>query len=238
MASALLASTCGAPIKGTVIRVIKLDACGLPVTGTTADVGAFDAFTEVANSPQYEDGQRFFLKKANGSPCVNQKDRSFLNWLQQTVSLCSPDPRVLSLATGARLLTASTTGTGVMFDGDLLDANFSLEIWQEIAGSSACSAGGTQQYFYWVYPFNSDAKMQDFSQVNDTTTLSWQSITYPVSDGVKWLAQANAAVTGSAIGSTPGTYLGSNTINTGEHYGYNITSTAPPTAFCGLQHGV
>lgn len=239
MAPSTLASTCAAPIKGTVVRLIKLDSCGLPVTGANADVAVFDAFTEIANSPQYEDGQRFLLKKANGSACVNQKDRSFLNWVLTTVNVCSADPRVLTMATSARLLTATTTGTGVMYDGDLLDSNYSMEVWQEVAGAGACGPTGLQQYFYWLYMYNSDAKIQDFSQTLDTTVLSWQAQTYAVTDGTKWLTQANAVVTGAlTAGATPGTYLGSNTPVTGEHFGYNISSTVPPTAYCGVIHGV
>lgn len=238
MASTLVASLCAAPIKAEVVRIIKLNSCGFPVTGAEAQVTAFDSFTEVANSPQYEDGQRFLLKKASGAPCVNQKDQSFLNWLQQTVTLCSVDPAVLGLTTGARMLqNGSSVVIGAMFNDDLIDARYSMELWQPVAGSNACSAGGLQQYFYWVFPNMTDAKIQDWSQQNDTTNLAWQAISGPAPTG--WTAAAGAAVTGAALGSTPAAYLGGvNSVLPGDHYGYSITTLAPPSDICGVKFGV
>lgn len=236
MASALAASTCAPTIKAEVIRLIKLDSCGIPVTGASAEVLAFDAFTEIANSPQYEEGQRFLQRKANGDPCINQKDASFLNWVQQNVTMCTLDPRVSSVATGARLLSSATTGIGAMHGTELLNARFSVEVWTPVAGSSACSEAGVQQHVYWIFPHMFDAKVQDFTFQNDAFTLAWQAMTEDAP--AIWQARADAAVTGSGIGSTPTLYLGAgNTVNAGDHWGYAITSVAPPTPFCGSQVG-
>ncbi len=229
----LSASICAAPIKAEVIRVTRLDACGVPITGATGFQAVFDGFTEVQNSPQYEDGQRYLQKKANGQPCVNQKDPSFLNWIEQTVSLCTIDPRVITLVTGFQQNTESGTGTGAMADDGLLDRHFSIELWTPVAGTGVCSAAG-QQYFYWAFPNMFDAKIQDFTFQNDVFTLSWQSISAPmynvgVSDN--WVTKM------ATVGSSVSTYLGTVLFPTvqGYHYGFNITTTTPPTAYCGAQ---
>lgn len=230
MATTLFTSTCAAPIKAEVIRVIHLDACGLPVTGSgTNQYAVFEAFTEVQNSPQYEDGQRYLQKKANGQPCVNQKDPSFLNWIEQTVNLCSLDPSVLSLVTSYSKIAAGPT-TGVQFDDDLLDRRFSLELWTPVAGASACTSAGLQQYFYWAFLNMFDAKIQDFTFQNDVFSLGWKAISAP--GNPLWGAQVLAA--GMTLPWVP-----SNVNAVGNvHYLFNVTTSAPPTAFCGTQNVV
>ena len=71
-------SNCAAPIKGTHYRLVKVDVCGNPVTGTNSLVVVSKAFVKVDQKFQYEDGQEFFERTADGSVCVNQKDDPIL----------------------------------------------------------------------------------------------------------------------------------------------------------------
>lgn len=232
------ASRCFAPIQAEVIRVISLNSCGLPVTGATGRTYVTDGFISVANSPQYEEGQRFLQRQASGRPCVNTKGSSFLNWVEQTVSLCTIDPRMLGTITGMTNILASTTATGMHHTDALLDDHFSVELWSPIAGAGACDAGG-QWYMYWLYPNMYDAKIQDFTNENDVFTLPWTAQTQGVTDGATWNTLATAA-TGSMspVQSAPFLYLGSNAITTGDHYAFNFTQLAPPAAYCGGQSPV
>jgi hypothetical protein len=108
-------SICVAPIKGTHIRVVKLDECGVPVTGASSAVFVTKGFVQVAMEPQYEDGEEFFERNADGDACVNQKDSPTLKRMQLTIDFCNVDAEMAAYILNARLLTAgaATTGTGV-----------------------------------------------------------------------------------------------------------------------------
>lgn len=209
---------CFSPIQAEVIRITRLDQCGVPVTGAAGGQAVLDAFTEVQNSPQYEEGQRFLLRKANGEPCVNQKGAGFFNWLEQTVQLCTLDPTVLAIVTGDRLITDGVTGVGVAFGEGLLDEHYSIEAWQPVSGSGACDASGQQQYFYWAFPNLFDAQMQDFTFQNDTFTLGWKGTSQQGSTlwdlGDDWLPPGEG-------------------VESGDHYLFAITTEPPPEPYCG-----
>ena len=65
---------CAAPIKGTHLRIVKLDACGIPVTGASSLVVVTKGFVQVQMDPDYEAGTEFFERNADGDACVNQSD--------------------------------------------------------------------------------------------------------------------------------------------------------------------
>lgn len=211
---------CFSPIQAEVIRITSLDECGIPVTGASGGQAVLDAFTEIANSPNYEEGQRFLLRKANGEPCVNQKGAGFFNWLTQTTTLCTLDPTVMAIVTGDRLITNGVTGTGVAFGSSgLLDQNYSVEVWQPVSGANACDEGGLQRFFYWAFPNMFDAQIQDFTFQNDTFTFGWVGTSQVGSSlwdlGEAWLAGTNGLPL------------------VDDHFLFNITTEPPPEAYCG-----
>ena len=216
-------ATCVSPIKASVIRLIKLNSCGVPVTGASSSVSVFKGFTQVAATPEYEEGQEFLLKNAGGELCVNEKDPNELKRVGLEVEVCTLDPDLQVIATGERLLTtgAPATGTGVAYGEGQLTSRFSLELWQPIAGAGACSPGGVQQYVYWLFGNVGNTMIGDFTFENDVFTYSFS-------------AETKAWYTGwaSLIGSLQ-TGLGTNTLQSGEHFLWNITTTPPPTPVCG-----
>lgn len=211
-----MATLCTSPIQALVVRFTLLDVCGAPVTGVGSSQLTIDAFTEIVNTPSYEEGQRFLLRKADGSPCVNQKDNAFLNWIDQTVTLCTLNPDALVLVTGDRLISTGITGTGVAFNDALLTAHYSMEVWQPVAGQ-ACDTEGDQLFVYWGFPNVSDAQIEAFTFQNDSFTFGWKQRTFRASPlwtiGDDWLGDAAAW-------------------GTNEQYCFNITTTAPPEAGC------
>lgn len=216
-----MVAQCVSPIQARVMRLIKLDTCGNPVTGASSSVVVSDGFVSIAPSPQYLDGEEHQQRKANGALCVYQKDPSELTRVDTTINWCVLDPDAIVVITGERLLTTNAvTGTGVAFGEGQLTARFSLEVWQPIVGAAACSASGQQQYVYWAFMNEGNSKVQDFTFENAVfqfTTLSETKAAGPL-----WLSRSGAA-----------TWLGSNTVDTSEHFLYNITTAAPPTATCG-----
>jgi hypothetical protein len=221
-----MVSQCVTPIKGRVIRVMKLDACGSIVTGASSSMVVADGFISVKNSPQYEDGTEFIQKRADGFLCVNQKDPGQLKRVQLESLFCTVDPDLRVIMDGARLLTSGgVTGAGAVFTDALNTNRFSLEIWQNITGRGACNAAGQQQYVYWFYPNLGNPMVQDFTAEN--AALQWHETMESQGIGTSWGAYPTAL--------SPNSILSGNTLQAGDHYGYFITSTPPPTAQCGAQ---
>ena len=216
-----MVAQCVSPIQARVARIIKLDECGTPVTGASSSVVVTDGFVSIEPSPQYQDGEEHSERKANGALCVYQKDPSELTRVDLTTNFCVMDPDALVLITGERLLTTSgVTGTGVAYGEGTITARHSLEVWQPIVGSNACDASGTQRYMYWAFFNLGNGRVQDFTFENAPFQFTTQTESRSASP--LWLTRSGAA-----------TWLGSNTVQTGEHFLHNITTATPPTATCG-----
>jgi hypothetical protein len=217
---------CAAPIKGTVLRIVKLDACGVVVTGAAGFTSVIKAFTQVQSAPQYEDGTEFFERTADGSVCVNQKDPPILKRFQLTVDLCTVDPDAISYVLSARELvtTAPVSGYGFVMSEGPTTSRFSLEVWQQVAGSGACDASGVQRYIYNAWMHCGNGRLGNYTIENQRSTLQFQAETFAASP--LW-------------GDGPGTLTwlpagAANLINQGiEHYAWNITTVPPPLPFCG-----
>lgn len=225
-----MASVCGTPIKGKVIRIIQLDVCGLPVTGAAGRVIITNSFTKVTMSPQYEDGTEFFERTADGSICVNQKDPPILKRMQLDVDLCSVDPDMTPLVLAARELTttAPVSGYGFAMSEGAPATHYSMEVWQQVAGSNACSAGGLQNYIYNAWPHCYNTRLEDYTIENAKGVLSFMCETQAANvnwghgpgsgaDSLKWQPLGAGGAAGSL-----------------DHWIWDITTVAPPTASCGF----
>lgn len=217
----MAASTCVTPIKGTHLRVVALDVCGVPITGTGGLVAVSSGFVQAVMSPQYEDGTEFFELNASGNACVNQKDKPVFKRDELTVDWCEVNVLLAAYVIDAQVLGAGSpvTGTGFAHGEDQQTNRFSLEIWQEVAGSGACDASGNQRFIYNAWPNVGNTKLGDYTIENDKSTLQFVSET--ASAGVGWVDQ---------IGSDwlpVGTVL-----EDGRHWLWNVTTTPPPDDAC------
>lgn len=214
-------STCATPIKGTHMRIIELDACGVPITGTSGMVVVTKGFVQVNMEPQYEDGTEFFERTADGTACVNQKDDPTLKRLNLTSQFCEVNVSSISLLISGRELTTGTPATGTGFA--LAEGNptrrYSLEVWQEVAGAGACDASGQQRYIYNAWPNVGASQLGAYPIENGRSMLEVTSESRGASS--LWLA---------LVGDD---YLpAGETIETDEHWVWNVTTTAPPTIAC------
>lgn len=223
-----MAGICAAPIKGTVLRIVKLDECGVPVTGASSLVVTTSGFVQVSQEPDYEDGEEFFERNADGVACVNQKDKPTLKRFALTVDFCDVDPVAAAHIYSARLLdteSSPTTGTGFAIAEGEPDNKFSMEVWQRVAGSGACDASGVQRYIYNAWPHVGNAQIGTYEILNGRSTLSFTAETFGASDlwgdgpgtGTSWLPAGRVVNETDAL----------------EHWLWNITTSAPPTAVCG-----
>lgn len=218
-----MAAICAAPIKGTHLRLVKLDVCGIPVTGTGALTFVTKGFVQVQMEPDYEEGEEFFERNADGDACVNQKDKPTLKRFTLTVDLCEVDPTAVAHVLDARLLTtgAATTGTGFAMVEGGNDAKFSLEVWQRVAGSGACDATGAQNFIYNAWPHVGNAMIGTYTIENGRSTLQFEAETF-------------GANTNWGDGPGAATWLPSGaTVTALDHWLWNISTTALPTEACG-----
>jgi hypothetical protein len=203
------------------MRVVALDACGVPVTGASGQVGVTSGFVQVEMEPDYEDGEEFFERTASGAPCVNQKDDPTLKRFGLTVQMCEVNVSLIAYIISARELTTGspTTGTGFAVAEGNPTNRFSLEVWQEVAGSGACDASGNQRYIYHAWP-NVGA-----TQIGSQTIENGRTI-------FEFVSETRGA------GATWDTLVGEDflpageSVETDEHWVWNVTTTAPPTAAC------
>jgi hypothetical protein len=214
------------PIKGTVFRVVAVDACGVPVTGASSKVFVNDGFISIGFAAQYEDGTAFILRNADGQLIVNQKDDSaFLRYLV-TVTMAKVDPELFSHIVTSRTIDTGSplvTGTGFTIKSGAWTNRFSLEVWQRIAGVGACDPSGIQRYIYHALPNVGAVKLGDDTIENGPTQMTFT---------------AETADPSTLWGDGPGTgtsWISPAVVQTLEQRLWNISTTAPPVAFAGRQ---
>jgi hypothetical protein len=217
-----MASTCVAPIKARVARIVRLDACGIPVTGE-GSVVTTSGFIQIEVEPEYEEGTEYLQRNANDELCVNEKSPNTLKRVNLSIDFCEIDPDAIVLLTGERLIstTGTPTGTGVAFGEGQLTNRFSLEVWQPVAGAASCGGSGEEQFVYWAFPNVGNTQVGDFTLENASLTLTIEADTKGAS---------------SAWGDGPGTgasYIPGTTVETTEHFLFNVIALAPPEAVCG-----
>jgi hypothetical protein len=214
-------STCVTPIKGTHLRIIALDACGVPVTGTPGLVAVSSGFVQVEMEPDYEDGEEFFERTASGAACVNQKDDPTLKRMALTVQMCEVNVSAISYIISARELTTGTptTGTGFAVAEGNPTNRFSLEVWQEVAGSGACDASGNQRYIYHAWPNVGATQIGTYTIENGRSVFEFTSETKGAASTWDTIVGASWLPAGEFV-------------DTDEHWVWNVTTTVPPTVAC------
>lgn len=222
-----MADKSGVPIKGRAMRLIQLDSCGNPVTGASGLQVITKGFISLQLQPQYEDGTSQRQKLADGSLCVADEDPDSLVFNQLTFDFCGVCPSIEQIMSGARLLGtgAPVTGVGAVYSEGLITARFSVEVWQNVSGQGACDpATGAALYVYWAFPNVGNLKIGQSTIENA---------------GLHIQGTAKTDVIGTQWGTGPGSlgpWVPSALRQSGaEHWGWAITSVAPPTipANCG-----
>jgi hypothetical protein len=210
-----------------VMRVVQLDVCGNPVTGASSHVIVNNLWTQVQMTPQYEAGNDFFERTADGTIGVNQVDPPILKRMNLQVDMISIDPDMTPYILSARELVTSgpVSGYGFGISEGPSSAHYSFEVWQRVAGAGACSPGGLAQYVYHAWPHCYNTQVQAYTIANARSNFQFQ---------------CDTAAAGPNWGDGPGTgtsYLpatGTTTALTTEHWLVNLTTNTPPTAACGF----
>jgi len=146
-----------ASVGGFAIRLTRLDASGNLVTGPSASY-VTKKFVSLGYTPEYEDGEEFTTKAADGTVCASWKTASTLKRVTISIALCDPDPEFSEMIAGGSLLTQGGKSIGwkmPLVGVDATPNGVAIEVWsQAISGGRAT---GTNPYWHFVFPY---AQMQ------------------------------------------------------------------------------
>lgn len=219
---------CFAQVRGSVIRVTRLDACGNPDPGASA-VAVSKRISTVTIDEVTDDGTNIRERNFGDELCI--VDDAFTEVIGYTadISLCGVDPDLISLLTGQAVVT-NAAGDIVGFDAstdvDLDSFGFSLEVWSRIA-QSGCDASGRRPWGYTVFPFLKGGRLGGFSFENGPVSFTISGA--QTRDGNGWGAGPFDVDRDDLGAPSPlFTPLGPNT-----HYRNILVTLDPPAAACG-----
>jgi hypothetical protein len=148
-------------VGGVAIRLTRLDANGNLVVGPSASY-VTKKFVSLGYTPEYEDGEEFTTKAADGTVCASWKTPRTLKRVTLSIALCDPDPEFSEMIAGGTLLSAGgkTVGWKMPLVGvDATPNGVAIEVWS-IANVNGRQAGSTQNgggFWHFVFPY---AQMQ------------------------------------------------------------------------------
>jgi hypothetical protein len=219
---------CYAQVRGSVIRVTRLDSCGNPDPGQSAVVVSKRVST-VTIDEVTDDGTNIRERNFGDELCI--VDDAFTQILGYTaeVALCGVDPDLISVFTGQAVVT-NAAGDVVGFDAntgiDLDSFGFSLEVWSRIAGS-ACDPSGNRPWGYTVFPFLKGGRIGGFSFENGAVQFTISGA--QTRDGNGWGVGPYDVDRDESGNPAPlNTPLDPNT-----HYRNILVTLDPPEASCG-----
>lgn len=144
-------------ILGVALRVTRLTPSGAPASGAEASY-VTSKFVSVSFTPEFEAGDEFTQKAANGTVCATIKAPDTLKRINLSIALCEPDFEFQELIAGGTLLEDTV-------DGDLITVGWkappigvdatpngvAIEVWSQAV--SGGKRAGINPYFHWIFPY-------------------------------------------------------------------------------------
>lgn len=144
-------------VGGLAIRLTRLDATGALMTGPSASY-VTKKFVSLGYTPEYEDGDEFTTKAADGTVCASWKTPRTLKRVTLSIALCDPDPEFSEMIAGGTLLSSGGKSVGwkmPIVGVDPTPNGVAIEVWSfaNVGGR----ATGPTPYWHYVFPY---AQMQ------------------------------------------------------------------------------
>lgn len=140
-------------VAGVAIRLTRLAADGQLVKGASASY-VTKKFVSLGFTPEYETGDEFTTKAADGSVCATWKSPDTLKRVTLSIALCDPDPEFSEMIAGGTLLSAGGKSVGwkaPLVGVDATPNGVAIEVW------SIANVGGRQAavnpFWHWVFPY-------------------------------------------------------------------------------------
>lgn len=145
-----MAQSYQASVQGAALRVTRLLSTGATASGASASY-VMNKFIRVSFTPEYEEGEEFTEKTADGSLCVTYRSNDTLKRVNLELAICEPDVEFTELVSGGVLLSSGGTNIGYAAPETGVDAlpyGAALEVW-----SYAVVNGIREGYFRWLFPY-------------------------------------------------------------------------------------
>lgn len=140
-------------VAGLAIRVTRLAADGTLDTSPSASY-VTKKFVSLGYTPEYESGDEFTTKAADGTVCVSWKAPDTLKRVTLSIALCDPDPEFTQIVAGGTLLTSGGKSVGwaaPVVGVDATPTGCAIEVW------SIANVGGRQAsvnpYWHTIFPY-------------------------------------------------------------------------------------
>lgn len=161
-------------VAGMAIRLTRLDAAGTLVTGPSASY-VTKKFVSLGFTPEYETGDEFTTKAADGSVCVTWKAPDTLKRVTLSIALCDPDPEFTEMISGGTLLSAGGKSVGYkapLVGVDATPNGVAIEVWS-IANVNGRQAA-VNPYWHWVFPYTQMHQAGERAIQNDLLATSFE----------------------------------------------------------------
>lgn len=175
-----------AQVRGSVIRVTRLDGCGNPDPGDSAVVVSKRVSTITVDEVS-EEGES--IRDRDFSGALSVVDDAYAEVVGFTVdtTFSGVDPELITMMTGQPVVK-NAAGDVVGFDAtsdiDLDGFGFAIEIWSKIAGN-ACDISGNRPWGYTVFPFLKGGRLGGFS-FESGSAVQFQMTGAQTRDGNGW----------------------------------------------------
>lgn len=140
-------------VAGMAIRLTRLTASGSLATGPSASY-VTKKFVSLGFTPEFETGDEFTTKAADGTVCASWKAPDTLKRVTLSIALCDPDPEFTEMIAGGTLLSAGGKSVGwksPLVGIDATPNGVAIEVW------SIANVGGRQAavnpYWHFVFPY-------------------------------------------------------------------------------------
>lgn len=221
-------STCFAPVRGSVLRVTKLDACGAPLV-TDPIVAVTKRVSSVSLEEVSDTGNGSVERNADGDILYVAEATTDVLGYSANIGLMGVDTAVIEALTGQPVVR-NAAGEVVGFDATTsvqLDAfGFAVEVWSRLAGAP-CDLLGQRLWGYTLFPFFKGGRLGGFSFDNGAVNFTITGA--QTRGGSKWgVGPYDVDRNASGIPSRLHSPLAPDT-----HYRSVMVALDPPQASCG-----
>lgn len=151
-------------VRGSVIRVTRLDGCGNPDPGDSAVVVS-KRISTISVDEVSEEGTNIRDRNFGGELIVVDDAYAEIVGFTLDSTFAGVDPELITMMTGHPIVK-NAAGDVVGFDAlggiDLDGFGFAIEVWTKIAGTN-CDPSGNRPWGYTVFPFIKGGRLGSFS---------------------------------------------------------------------------
>lgn len=199
-----------ASVMGVALRASRLAQDGTILPGENNSYMTTQ-FVSVSITPEYEDGDEFTQKNAQGGVCVTYKAPDTLKRVGLSVALCAPDIDLTHLLIGGEKLGDGQGWAAPVVGTDANPNGLALEVWSRAIEDG--KPANTDPFYHWIFPFAQFRESGDRSIGNDIMAVEFEG----------W------AVGNSGFEGGPATPLWAYPDVTNRPYAYARTSSIPTT---------